>query len=154
MVLTIGTFDLLHYGHVGFLKEAAKLGDYLVVGVNSDRFTATYKHAPIMTYDERCHAIGQLGYRTLPNDSHGSDLIDSCRPRIVAVGSDWARKDYLAQIHATWTWLESRGITLAYVPRALWQPISSSEIRQRVIRASLPDPEPLDITLQHGKVDV
>lgn len=151
-VLTIGTFDLLHYGHVDFLKEAAKLGDYLVVGVNTARFAASFKPPPVMSLDERMYAIRQLGYQAEENDGPGDALIEACRPRVLAVGSDWARRDYLAQVHVTWTWLESRGVTLAYVPRSRWQPVSSSEIRGRVVRASLPDPEPLDITLQHGKV--
>lgn len=143
-VLTIGTFDLLHHGHVDFLRDAAGLGDELTVGVNTDRFAATFKSRPVMDEAERRYAVEQHGYRTRSNDGPGRVLIEQARPRVLAIGSDWAARDYLAQIDVTWTQLESLGITLAYVPRKHWRPVSTSEIRARVVRASLPDQPPID----------
>lgn len=144
VILTIGTFDLLHHGHVDFLREAAALGGELTVGINSDRFAASFKTRPVMDESERRYAVEQHGWRTRHNDGPGRELIDQVRPRVIAVGSDWAARDYLAQVDVTWTWLESRGITLAYVPRVRWRPVSTSEIRARVVRAALPDQPPLD----------
>lgn len=131
-VLTIGTFDLLHFGQVDFLRAAARLGAEMTVGVNTDAFAASYKRRPVMTQDERIYAVRQLGYPALFNDSAGRALIVEVSPDVLAVGSDWARKDYLAQIGVTWDWLDERRITLTYVPYVQHWPISTSEIIRRV----------------------
>lgn len=132
-VLTIGTFDILHYGHIAFLRQAARLGTELHTGINTDRFVQQFKPAPVMGEAERVHALRQLGYRTHLNDGPGRDLIDALRPDVLAIGSDWARKDYLAQIGATQDWLDGRNITLAYVPYVQGgMPISTTEIRRRI----------------------
>lgn len=131
-VLTIGTFDLLHHGQVDFLRSAARLGGSLSVGVNSDEFAASYKRRPIMTQDERMHAVGQLGYPVILNKSAGRELIERARPDVLAVGSDWARKDYLRQVDVTADWLDEHRIILAYVPYEHHSPISTSEIIRRI----------------------
>lgn len=131
-VLTIGTFDLCHFGQVDFLRAAARLGTDMTVGVNTDAFTATYKRRPVMTQDERIYAVRQLGYPALFNASAGRELISEVAPDVLAVGSDWARKDYLGQIGVTQDWLDERGITLAYVPYVHKWPISTSEIIRRI----------------------
>jgi len=131
-VLTIGTFDLLHYGQVDFLRAAAALGAVLTVGVNTDAFTASYKRRPVMSQDERIYAVRQLGYAALFNDSAGRALISEVSPDVLAVGSDWARRDYLAQVGVTQDWLDEQGITLAYVPYVRKWPVSTSEIIRRI----------------------
>lgn len=130
-VLTIGTFDILHWGHLDFLDECLKLGK-LTVGVNSDEFVATFKEPPIMSDEERMYAIARLGLDVVINTSNGKDLVDAIHPDILAVGSDWARKDYLSQIGVTQDWLDERHIILAYVPYVQVTPISTSEIKRRV----------------------
>lgn len=134
-VLTIGTFDILHWGHLAFLRQCARLGTELIVGVNSDRFVARFKPPPVMTQDERVHALAQLGYTVRLNDGPGRELIGSILPDVLAAGSDWARKDYHAQIGVTQDWLDERKIILAYVPYVQDMPVSTSEIRRRVLAA-------------------
>ena len=52
-ILTVGTFDLLHYGHIKLLKRARALGDYLIVGLSSDDF-ALYKGKKVVyNYEKR-----------------------------------------------------------------------------------------------------
>jgi cytidyltransferase-like protein len=134
-VLTIGTFDILHFGHVGFLYQCARLGTELLVGVNTDRFVKEFKPAPVMTQDERGHALRQLGHTVHLNDGPGRGLTEVTAPDVLAIGSDWARKDYLAQIGVTQDWLDERRIVLAYVPYVQDMPVSTSEIRRRVLAA-------------------
>lgn len=136
-VLTIGTFDVLHFGHVGFLLTCRKLaGDSgLVVGVNTDRFAASFKRPPVMTQHERGHALAQLGFAVAFNDGPGSALISEIKPDLLAIGSDWARKDYLAQIGVTQDWVDEHQITLSYVPYVQQMAMSTSEIRRRVLEA-------------------
>lgn len=131
-VLTIGTFDILHFGHVAFLNQCARLGTELLAGVNTDAFVEKFKPAAVMSEAERVHSLRQLGYRTLLNDGPGRGLIEQAGPDVLAIGSDWARKDYLAQVDVTQDWLDERKIILAYVPYVQAMPISTTEIRRRV----------------------
>jgi len=130
IVLTLGTFDILHSGHVAFLRRARALGTALIVGVNTDGFAASFKRQPVMDEDERMHAVSQLGCIVLPNRSAGRELIGAVRPAVLAVGSDWARRDYYAQIGCDQDWLDDRGIILALVPYTAG--ISTSEIIRRI----------------------
>ena len=131
-VLTMGTFDLLHFGHIAFLRQCAKLGDKLIVGINSDEFTARFKRVPVMTQSERIHAVRQLGYAAVLNASAGRELIGKIKPSVLAVGSDWARKDYMSQVDCDQDYLDDMKIIMAYVPYVQEHPISTSEIIRRV----------------------
>lgn len=132
LVLTIGTFDVLHFGHVAFLRQCVRLGTDLVVGVNTDRFAGSFKPAPVMDQRERVHALRQLGYAARLNDGPGRDLIADVRPDVLAIGSDYARKDYYAQVGVDQDWLDERKVILAYVPYVQDMPISTTEIRRRI----------------------
>jgi bifunctional ADP-heptose synthase (sugar kinase/adenylyltransferase) len=115
-----------------FLKVCEQLGDNLVVGVNSDKFTKSFKEAPIMNETERMYTLSRNGYYPILNTSAGKSLIEEVKPNILAVGSDWARKDYLKQIDVTQDWLDKRHIILCYIPYIQALPISSTEIKRRV----------------------
>ena len=52
-VLTYGTFDLLHYGHLNILKKCKQLGDYLVVALSSDEFNEIKGKKSVMSFEER-----------------------------------------------------------------------------------------------------
>lgn len=130
-VLTIGTWDIPHWGHIDFLNQCATLGA-VTVGVNSDEFAGSFKEQPIMSEEERMYAITQLGYAAILNQSAGRELIETVAPDVLAVGTDWARKDYLKQIDVTQDWLDEHRIILAYIPYLQRFPISSSEIKRRV----------------------
>lgn len=133
LVLTIGTFDILHFGQLAFLRECARWTGELLVGVNSDTFTASYKRRAVMTQDERMHALRSLGYEVVLNDGPGRELILQKKPGILAIGSDWARKDYYAQIGVTQDELDFAGICLMYVPYvSTGMPMSTSEIIRRI----------------------
>jgi cytidyltransferase-like protein len=138
LVLTIGTFDILHFGHVAFLQQCAALGDRLVVGINTDRFVREFKPAPIMSERERILALHLLGYETRLNDSAGKEMVAEFHPDVLAIGTDWAPgrgKDYLAQVGVTQDWLDAQGVILAWVPYRQSLSISTTEIRRRVLEA-------------------
>jgi len=138
-LITIGTFDILHFGHIAFLRACQQLsgGDLMTVGLNTDRFVTEYKgRPPVMDYAEREHALAQLRYNVVPNDGPGRALVEAERagmPMILAIGSDWSMRNYLAQIDVDQHWLDERRITVAYIPYTLGPPISTSEIRRRVL---------------------
>ena len=133
-IYTGGTFDLLHSGHVNFLTRCADLGS-VTVALNTDEFIEAYKGKPsVMTYAEREAVLMGLKavYDVVPN-AGGADSrisIDSVSPDIVAIGSDWARRDYYKQMMFSQDWLDERGIALLYIPYTAG--ISTTNIKGRL----------------------
>lgn len=128
-VLTLGTFDIVHAGHINLLHECQVYGE-VYVGLNTDDFVEQYKgKRPLFNYLERHQLLKPHCDTILPNDSAGRELIDIVRPDLLVIGSDWLKKDYLKQIDVTPGWLEARQIKLLYTT---YTPvISSSEIARR-----------------------
>jgi glycerol-3-phosphate cytidylyltransferase len=129
-VLTIGTFDTPHIGHAYLFRECERFGK-LVVGINSDEFVEKYKgRRPLFSYEERSTLISTLGYTVIKNSSAGRECIEQVNPDILAIGSDWARKDYYSQIDVDQDFMDENNITMIYIPRV--PNISSTEIKSRV----------------------
>lgn len=134
MIYTGGTFDLFHSGHVNFLKRCSELGS-VTVALNTDEFIEEYKgKAPVMSYAEREAVLLGCKYvsAVIPNFS-GTDsrpAIEVINPDIVAIGSDWARKDYYTQMAFDQNWLDDRGIALIYIPYT--KNVSSTAIKERM----------------------
>lgn len=138
IVYTGGTFDMLHFGHINFFrrcKEIAGEQGQVVVSLNTDEFIEFYKgKAPVMNYQERERTILELRLvdKVIPN-SEGKDsrpAIESVNPDVIAIGSDWARKDYYKQMNFTQDWLDDKNIILCYIPYT--KGISSTEIKKRL----------------------
>lgn len=134
ILYTGGTFDLLHYGHISFLRQCSRICDNVVVALNTDEFVSEYKTQTIMTYKERELSLQSCQYvsKIIPNLS-GADskpTILSVNPDIIAVGDDWAHKDYYSQMSFTPEWLDEKNIVLIYVPYT--KGISTSEIKRRI----------------------
>lgn len=129
-VLTMGTFDTPHMGHAILLKECERYGENVVVGVNSDEFVESYKgRRPLYEYAERANLIESLGYVVVKNSSAGRELIEEIQPDVIAIGSDWARKDYYSQIDVDQDFLDANRIALVYIPRV--GSLSSTELKAR-----------------------
>jgi glycerol-3-phosphate cytidylyltransferase len=134
-VYTGGTFDLFHKGHVNFLRQCKEIGDYLVVALNTDDFIQRYKGSlPIMSYDERKEILLSCKYvdEVIPNiDGEDSKpTIMSVNPKFLVIGSDWAKKDYYAQMNFTQEWLDLNDILLIYLPYT--QGISTTIIKEKL----------------------
>ena len=133
-VYTGGTFDLIHSGHVNFLRQCAMLGR-VIISLNTDEFIEQYKgKRPIMSYDERLEVLSEFRCvsSVIPNTG-GIDskvAIEEVNPDIIAIGSDWARKDYYKQMGFTQDWLDKRDIMLLYIPYT--DGISTTEIKRRL----------------------
>jgi rfaE bifunctional protein nucleotidyltransferase chain/domain len=98
VVFTNGVFDLLHLGHVRFLREARDLGDLLIVAVNSDASTHNLKGParPIIGEDERAEtlvALAAVDYVTIFADATAKRLARLLRPDIYVKGADYAGTD-------------------------------------------------------------
>lgn len=96
VVFTNGCFDLLHQGHARYLAAARKLGDALVVGVNSDASVRRIKgeRRPLLPEDERAELIASLECVDLvvifPEDDPGR-LIAAIKPKFLVKGADWPK---------------------------------------------------------------
>ncbi len=94
IVFTNGCFDLLHVGHLRYLEQAKRLGNILVVGVNTDRSVQTIKgrHRPILPEDERAELLSGLwcvDYVTLFDEPTPLELITQLKPDVLVKGGDW-----------------------------------------------------------------
>ena len=102
ILYTGGTFDLFHYGHVNFLEHCAKISKEVVVSLNTDEFVSQYKRKPILSYEERKRSLLGCQYvdRVIANvgGSDSKPAIMSVKPNIIAIGDDWARKDFLLHL--------------------------------------------------------
>ena len=95
VVFTNGCFDLLHPGHVRYLREARSLGDLLVVALNSDASVRLLKGSgrPILNQDERSEIIAALqvvDYVTVFDEETPRELIARLLPDVLVKGGDWA----------------------------------------------------------------
>ena len=121
-VITYGTYDLLHYGHIRLLERAKALGDYLIVGVTSDDYDKTRgKINNKQTLMERVAAVRAAGIADkVIVEEYDGQKIDDIRKYgvdIIAFGSDWEGKfDYLNEY-----------CKVVYLPRT--EGISSSDLR-------------------------
>lgn len=133
-IYTGGTFDLVHSGHVNFLQRCAELGS-VTVALNTDEFIESYKgKPPVMKYAERYAILSEFRSVTnvIPNkggaDSKPAILLAS--PDIIAIGSDWATKDYYKQMGFDQEWLDSQKMSLIYIPYT--KGISTTELKRRM----------------------
>lgn len=95
VVFTNGCFDLLHPGHIRYLREAAALGDLLVVAINSDASVRRLKgpRRPLQPERERAEILGALEmvrYVTIFDEDTPLEVITALRPQVLVKGGDWA----------------------------------------------------------------
>ena len=98
IVFTNGCFDILHVGHVDYLSKAKRLGDILVIGLNSDSSVKKIKGKgrPINRESDRAKVLAALGcvdYVTLFAESTPENIIMKLRPNVLVKGGDWKVKD-------------------------------------------------------------
>ena len=103
-VLTYGTFDLLHYGHIRLLERAKKLGDYLIVALSTDEFNEIKGKKAYHNYETRKKMLEAVRYVDLviPEENWEQKINDvkEYKADVVVMGSDWAgsdRFDYLKE---------------------------------------------------------
>lgn len=95
-VITYGTFDMFHIGHLNLLRNLKSLGDRLIVGVSTDEFNAQKGKRTLIPYEQRVEIVGAIRYvdKTFPEnfwDQKRNDIIRE-KAKIFAMGSDWVGK--------------------------------------------------------------
>ena len=95
IVFTNGVFDILHPGHIRYLKQARSLGDVLIVGVNSDRSARAQGKAPdrpVNPESERCEvlaALASVDAVVVFDEDTPHEIIQAIQPDILVKGADW-----------------------------------------------------------------
>lgn len=124
-VITYGTFDLLHYGHINLLRRAKGLGDYLIVALSTDEFNWNEKHKKsYFSFEKRKQLLEAIRYVDLviPESSWEQKVSDIKEYHIdtFVMGDDWVGKfDYIE---------EKTDASVVYLPRTA--EISTSQIKE------------------------
>ena len=122
-VITYGTYDLLHYGHINLLRRAKELGDYLVVALSTDEFNWNEKQKKCyFTYEERKKMLEAIRYVDLviPEENWEQKKTDCKLYHIdtFVIGDDWTGK---------FDFLKDQGVEVVYLPRT--PEISTTQIK-------------------------
>ena len=124
-VITYGTFDLLHYGHINLLRRAKSYGDYLIVVLSSDEFNWNEKRKKTyFTYEQRKQLLEAVRYVDVDT---------------FVMGDDWKGK---------FDFLKEEGVEVVYLERT--PEISSSQIKRDLYDANAVDGES---KLEHGDIN-
>lgn len=127
-VITYGTFDLLHYGHINLLKRAKALGDYLIVAVSTDEFSWNEKQKKsYFSYEQRKSLVESIRYVDLviPEESWEQKISDIHEHHIntFVMGNDWEGK---------FDFLKDENVEVVYLPRT--PEISSTQMKEDLRR--------------------
>lgn len=101
-IITYGTYDLFHYGHLQLLKRAKEFGDYLIVGVSTDEFNLIKGKKCVQSYEQRVEILRAIRYvdEVIPENNWEQKVDDILNHNvdIFVMGNDWKGKfDYLGK---------------------------------------------------------
>jgi glycerol-3-phosphate cytidylyltransferase len=139
IVYTVGTFDLLHVGHLALLEYCKSLGDVLAVGVASDRVVNSYKpNVPVIPLQQRVEMLKALSCVDIVRPYDELEYVSGCKAvnaDIFVIGEDWGKQAHNLAVEA---YLKSTGKQIKqvrYNPRT-----SSTTIKQNVMAQSYHSP--------------
>lgn len=135
IVYTVGTFDLLHVGHLALLEYCKSLGDVLAVGVASDRVVNSYKpNVPVIPLEQRMEMLKALNCVDIVRPYDELEYVSGCKALnadIFVIGGDWGSKPHNLAVE---TYLKSEG---KQIKQILYSPrTSSTTIKENVMAQS------------------
>tara|TARA_R110002095_G_scaffold215684_1_gene210535 strand:+ start:7994 stop:8458 length:465 start_codon:yes stop_codon:yes gene_type:complete len=145
VVITYGTFDLFHVGHVRLLERLSKLADSLIVGVSTDKFNATKGKKSFYSYEERSEIVSSCKYvkEVFPEhewDQKRKDIL-KYKAGIFAMGDDWVGEfDELNDI-----------CEVVYLPRT--EEISTTDIKTKLSAINNNELDEIERSL-HNIIDI
>lgn len=132
LVYTVGTFDLLHVGHLALLNHCQSLGDRVAVGVAADEVVNRYKpNIPVIPLNQRVEMLEAISGIDIVRPYHDLEYVSACRELnvdIFVIGEDWGSNPHNLAVEA---YLKENGkkiVQIRYDPQT-----SSSQIKQTVI---------------------
>ena len=145
IVITYGTFDLFHVGHIRLLKRLRALGDQLIVGISSDEFNAVKGKKSFFSYGERAEIVESCKYVTSVFPEHHweqkrEDIVKN-NATIFAMGDDWEGKfDELSEL-----------CEVIYLPRT--EDISTTDIKKALSKVDLSELDRIETSL-HDVINI
>lgn len=132
IVYTVGTFDLLHVGHLALLQYCKSLGGVLAVGVASDRVVNSYKpNVPVIPLEQRMEMLRALSCVDIVQSYDELEYVSGCKDvnaDIFVIGEDWGNKPHNLAVES---YLKSAG---KQIKQVLYNPrTSSTTIKKNVV---------------------
>ncbi len=134
LIYTVGTFDLLHVGHLALLEYCSSLGE-VAVGVASDEVVSSYKpHMPITPLAQRMEMLKALRCVSIVRPYYELEYVSGCKelnPDIFIIGEDWGDSQHNIDVEKYLKSTDKKIIKVTYNPKT-----SSTKIKQIVIDQS------------------
>ncbi len=135
IIYTVGTFDLLHVGHLALLNHCKTLGDVLAVGVASDEVVNLYKpDVPVVPLEQRVEMLQALSCVDIVRPYHELEYVSGCKAvnvDVFVIGEDWGQKSHNLEVDAYLQKMGKEIVQVSYNPRT-----SSTKIKQKVLAQS------------------
>ena len=135
IVYTVGTFDLLHVGHLALLNQCKLLGNILVVGVASDAVVNMYKpNVPVVPLEQRVEMLEALSCVDIVRPYYQLEYVSGCKEvdvDIFVVGEDWGKKQHNIDVNNYLRRMGKEVVKVTYNPRT-----SSTKIKKIVLAQS------------------
>ncbi|MDB4860591.1 adenylyltransferase/cytidyltransferase family protein [Alphaproteobacteria bacterium] len=135
IVYTVGTFDLLHVGHLALLNQCKLLGNTLVVGVASDAVVNMYKpNVPVVPLEQRVEMLEALSCVDIVRPYYQLEYVSGCKEvnlDIFVVGEDWGKKPHNLDVNNYLREMGKEIVKVTYNPRT-----SSTKIKKIVLAQS------------------
>ena len=133
IVYTVGTFDLLHVGHLALLNQCKLLGNILIVGVASDAVVNMYKpNVPVVPLEQRVEMLEALSCVDIVRPDYQLEYVSGCKEvgaDIFVVGEDWGKKPHNLDVN---NYLRKMGKEIA---QATYNPRTSSTKIKKIVLA-------------------
>jgi glycerol-3-phosphate cytidylyltransferase len=123
-VITYGTFDLLHIGHINILKRAKAFGDYLIVAVSTDEFNLGKDKVCTIPYEDRAEILRAIRYvdEVIPEKEWAQKVSDVVSNKVdtFVMGDDWAGKFDELKAHCDVVYLpRTEGVSTTFIKSEL-----------------------------------
>lgn len=129
--LIAGAFDLGHWGHIRFLKQAAVFGP-VTVALSSDRFLEETKRKPMVGFDDRKRWLEELGATVVIRDTMDlTKVAVNVSPKFFVCGNDWLYTDHLETMGLDEGFLNRRDMAVVYLPRE--HNMSTSKVVEAIV---------------------
>ncbi|MCF6281806.1 MAG: adenylyltransferase/cytidyltransferase family protein [Candidatus Polarisedimenticolaceae bacterium] len=134
LVYTVGTWDLLHVGHLALLQHCKTLGDTVAVGVASDEVVASYKsRPPVIPLEQRMEMLRALRCVDIVRPYHELEYASACKELdvdIFVIGEDWGKQPHNVEVESFLKGAGKSIVQVSYHPKTSSTKIKSNTIAQ------------------------